>query len=97
MIGLGLAVLALLLLARIAAPAGVGLMAVDALLVAAGVATGILMRRCLAHRREQAAGEVATLLSGARSREALSMTLSLQVDEVVNKCKLMDEMKSSWV
>jgi hypothetical protein len=97
MIGLGLAVLALLLLARIAAPAGVGLMAVDALLVAAGVATGILMRRCLAHRREQVAGEVATLLSGARSREALSMTLSLQVDEVVNKCKLMDEMKSSWV
>jgi len=37
------------------------------------------------------ATDVSALLKGAQSRRALSMTLSIHVDEVIKKCRLMDE------
>jgi len=91
LIALGVAILGLVLLVRITAPGELGLIAVGGLLIAAGVGAGVVMYRYLGNRKERATGEVSTLLSGARSREALSMTLSIQVDEVIRKCKLMDE------
>jgi tRNA A-37 threonylcarbamoyl transferase component Bud32 len=89
-IALVLAVVVLVLLAR-SAPTEVGLIGLGCLLVAAGVAAGMLMHRFLSKQREQATSDVSALLSGARTQKALSLTLSVQVDEVVKKCKLMDE------
>jgi serine/threonine protein kinase len=62
-----------------------------ALLIAGGVVMGIAVRRYLAHKREQITGDISKLLAGGRSRKALSMTLAVQVDELVAKCRLMDE------
>jgi tRNA A-37 threonylcarbamoyl transferase component Bud32 len=62
-----------------------------ALLIAGGVVMGIAMRRYLAHKREQITGDISKLLAGGRTRKALSMTLAIQVDEVIAKCRLMDE------
>src|ERR1700722_6830550 len=62
-----------------------------ALLIAGGVVMGIAVRRYLAHKREQITGDISKLLTGGRTRKALSMTLAIQVDEVIAKCRLMDE------
>ena len=60
-------------------------------LIGAGLAMGLAIRRHLADRRDQLSGSVSALLGGARTREALSMTLSLQMDELMQKCQQMDE------
>lgn len=80
-----------LLLVWMKAPGDLGPIALGSLLVIAGLGAGLAMSQYLGRRKEQAAGEVSALLGGVRSSKALSMTLSLQVDEVIKKCKLMDE------
>lgn len=67
------------------------LIVAGALLIAGGVMMGIAVRRYLAHKREQITGDISKLLTGGRTRKALSMTLAIQVDEVIAKCRLMDE------
>jgi hypothetical protein len=67
------------------------LIAVGVVLVLCGVAMGMAVRRLLALKREQITGEISQLLKGGRTRKALSMTLAIQVDELVAKCRLMDE------
>jgi len=67
------------------------LIAVGVILVLSGVAMGMAVRRLLAWKREQITGEISQLLKGGRTRKALSMTLAIQVDEVIAKCRLMDE------
>jgi len=62
-----------------------------ALLVVTGVITGMAVKRYLARKREQITGEISELLKGGRSKKALSMTLAVQVDQVIAKCRLMDE------
>jgi hypothetical protein len=54
--------------------------ALGALLILAGVRMGFAVRWFLAGRRNRLAGNISALLGGARTREALSMTLSLQMD-----------------
>jgi len=68
-----------------------GLIALGGLLVVGGVAMGLAARKYLAGRRDLLSVDVSEALKGAKTRKALSMTLSLQVDEVVRKCRLMDE------
>ena len=65
--------------------------ALGALLILAGVGMGFAVRWFLADRRDRLAGNISALLGGARTREALSMTLSLQMDELIEKCQQMDE------
>lgn len=60
-------------------------------LIVAGVAMGAAVRRYAARKRVHLTGEISELLKGDRTRKALSMTLALQVDEVIGKCRLMDE------
>ena len=60
-------------------------------LVLAGIGSGIALHRYLVRRRDELAVDVSALLKGAQTRRALSMTLSIQVDEVIKKCRLMDE------
>ncbi len=60
-------------------------------LIVAGSGLGAVIRRYLARRRHQLTGDISALLGSAQSRKALSMTLSLQMDEVIKKCRLMDE------
>ena len=60
-------------------------------MIAGGVMMGMAVRRYLAHKREQITGDISKLLTGGRTRKALSMTLAIQVDEVIAKCRLMDE------
>src|ERR1700722_3350140 len=67
------------------------LIVAGALLIAGGVMMGMAVRRYLAHKREQITGDISKLLTGGRTRKALSMTLAIQVDEVIAKCRLMDE------
>lgn len=61
------------------------------LLIGAGVGLGFGVRRFLAGRRDRLSHSVSALFEGARTREALSMTLSLQMDELMQKCHLMSE------
>jgi len=61
------------------------------LLAVSGVAIGMVLRRYFARKREQITGEISELLKGGRTKKALSMTLAIQVDEVIAKCRLMDE------
>jgi serine/threonine protein kinase len=61
------------------------------LLMVGGVMMGIAVRRYLVRKREQITGDISKLLTGGRTRKALSMTLAIQVDEVIAKCRLMDE------
>jgi len=65
--------------------------ALGSLLILAGVGMGFAVRWFLAGRRNRLAGNISALLGGARTREALSMTLSLQMDELIEKCQQMDE------
>ena len=65
--------------------------ALGSLLILAGVGMGFVARCFLADRRDRLAGNISALLGGARTREALSMTLSLQMDELIEKCQQMDE------
>jgi len=65
--------------------------ALGSLLILAGVGMGFAVRWFLAGRRDRLAGDISALLGGARTREALSMTLSLQMDELIEKCQQMDE------
>ena len=65
--------------------------ALGSLLILAGVGMGFAVRWFLAGRRDRLAGNISALLGGARTREALSMTLSLQMDELIEKCQQMDE------
>ena len=65
--------------------------ALGSLLILAGVGMGFTVRWFLADRRDRLAGNISALLGGARTREALSMTLSLQMDELIEKCQQMDE------
>jgi serine/threonine protein kinase len=65
--------------------------ALGSLLILAGVGMGLAVRWFLAGRRDRLAGSISALLGGARTREALSMTLSLQMDELIEKCQQMDE------
>src|SRR6516162_2345955 len=65
--------------------------ALGSLLILAGVGMGFTVRWLLADRRDRLAGNISALLGGARTREALSMTLSLQMDELIEKCQQMDE------
>jgi hypothetical protein len=67
------------------------LIVASALLVITGIAMGFAVRHYAAARRDQLTGGIDTLLQGAQTRKALSMTLSLQVDQVIKKCRQMDE------
>jgi hypothetical protein len=69
----------------------VWLIPLGALMVFGGVAMGRVARRYIAAKRHHLSGEISAMLKSRRTRKALSMTLSLQVDEVVAKCRLMDE------
>jgi hypothetical protein len=90
-IAVGIAVCAILLAKGKGPAAEVWLISLGALLIVAGVVMGMAVRRYVAARRDRLTGEISGLLKGARTRAALSMTLSLQVDEVISKCRLMDE------
>lgn len=94
-IGMALAVLATAVIwlrfAPSSKPADWPPIALGSLLILAGVGMGLAVRWFLAGRRDRLAGNISALVGGARTREALSMTLSLQMDELIEKCQLMDE------
>lgn len=93
-IGMALAVLATAVIGLTSPwskPADWPPIALGSLLILAGVGMGFVARCFLADRRDRLAGNISALLGGARTREALSMTLSLQMDELIEKCQQMDE------
>jgi hypothetical protein len=93
-IGMALAVLATAVIGLTSPstkPADWPPIALGSLLILAGVGMGFAVRWFLADRRDRLAGNISALLGGARTRQALSMTLSLEMDELIEKCQQMDE------
>jgi hypothetical protein len=56
-----------------------------------GTLLGCAIEKLLASRRRTISADVQNLLNGARTRRHLSETLAIQVDELVSKCRLVDE------
>jgi serine/threonine-protein kinase len=56
-----------------------------------GAMLGRTLRKFLAARRRTISIDVQQVLEGARGRRHLSQTLAIQVDELVSKCRLVDE------
>ena len=62
-----------------------------AFLCIASVAAGTWVRRLIARKSKQLPGSVSGVLSLAQTRKALSSTLAIQVDEIISKCRLVDD------
>jgi hypothetical protein len=60
-------------------------------IAAAAVVCSIFFRRWVFSKRASLGGQVSNLLLTAESAESLSSTLALQVDNLLEKCKLVDE------
>ncbi|MCC6540528.1 MAG: hypothetical protein IT162_23470 [Bryobacterales bacterium] len=60
-------------------------------IIAGSVAAGLRVRAFLQSRRDEFARNASDLLAGIQDTSSLSRTLALQVDDVIAKCRLMDE------
>jgi len=67
------------------------LIGLGAALVVSGVVLGMAVRRHAARKRDDLSGEIAELLKGGGTRKALSKKLAAQVDQVIARCRMMDE------
>ena len=65
--------------------------AVGIAMALAGVMLGRAIQKLLAARHRAITTEVQGVLNGARTHKHLSQTLAIQVDELVSKCRLVDE------
>ncbi|MBA2645839.1 MAG: serine/threonine protein kinase, partial [Pyrinomonadaceae bacterium] len=60
-------------------------------LAGGGVALAVLLRRWLGRRRTDLERDASSIIFGSRSREILTASLALQVDEIVLKVRRLDE------
>jgi hypothetical protein len=60
-------------------------------LVVGGVVLALALRRWLIRRRSQIAADANTIMFGSQSREMLTSSLALQVDEIVMRVRSLDE------
>ena len=60
-------------------------------LVVGGVVFALALRRWLIRRRSQIAADANTIMFGSQSREMLTSSLALQVDEIVMRVRSLDE------
>ena len=61
------------------------------LLIAAGAAIGVSLSRFLRRRGGEIQREAGRLLLGAKSRDILTSTLQLQIEELIARCRRVDE------
>jgi serine/threonine protein kinase len=61
------------------------------ILVVGGVVLALALRRWLIRRRSQIAADANTIMFGSQSREMLTSSLALQVDEIVMRVRSLDE------
>jgi len=65
--------------------------ALGVLVALGGVLLGRAIQKLLAARHSAITADVQSVLTGARSQRHLSQTLAIQVDELVSRCRLVDE------
>jgi hypothetical protein len=60
-------------------------------LTAAGILLGVALRRWLLQQRVALSAEAGRILSGTRTRSALTRSLAIEVDELMLRCRTVDE------